>query len=1108
MKNSKIAHFAIRSLFALVSILLIVIPRAAQCQILYGTLTGNITDTSGGAVPGAKVTAEDEGTGLSRTTVASKGGLFVITNLAPGSYKVTIEAKGFGPKSVEHAVVNANTVRRVNVSVAVAAQASEITVQADDTVLQTDRADINHQITGKQADSLPSINTTGRSFQALYKILPGFTPPTELNSVGANPQRSMSSFVNGNQQTSNNTRIEGASVDAGYLPRNAAYVPPIEAIETVNIAAGSFDAEQGNAGGASVNITLKSGTNQFHGAGWEYHTNSALKARDYFYCLYSCPGNPNQPPKNILNQYGGSMGGPILKNRLFFFSDVEQTQNRQAISSTVTIPTNSLQGGAFAGTGTTIYDPTTGTATGTGRTPFAGGTIPSSRIDPAAAYMAALLPTPNQSVFPNNYLATGDFSLDRLNADLKIDFAATPKFNTFARYSASSSSIFDPPSLGAAGGAAIDGGQPGNSTGWIQSGSLGGTYVITPTTVLDGVIGYTHLDLAGKDTDINQNYGLNQLRIPGTNGSDLLQGGYPAFTLTGFASLGNSTSSNPFQFRDSNTNMRVNLGAIRGKHSVRFGFDYAKSSINDFQPQTSFGPRGGFKFTGGLTALNGGSAPNLYNSWADFLLGLPQSMGKDVQYENPATARTPSYAFYARDQYQIARKLTIDYGVRYELYAAPTRDHYQAERYDPATNTVYRGGYNTGHGILAPRLGLAYRVTNKTVIRAGYGISSDPVGFYKLRNFYPATISTQYSGANSYQAAGSLRTGLPPVVGPDLSQSSFLLPTTVGTSTFPKDYNRGYIHSFNLTIQREFGKGFDLQTSYVGNIGVRMPANVQINAAGPGGGNTGRAFYAATGQTSDIQEYEPFKNSYYNALQSKLTRRLRDGLALGASYTYSKAIDYLDDNDSGLTFAWAPMYERNKALAGFDRTHNLQVYGTYELPFGKGKNWIRSGFLAQLIGGWQLNWVMSRTSGTPFTVTASSTSLNAPDNTQTAQQVVSSVSILGGHGSGAPYFNPTAFLPVTTVAFGNSGRNILRGPSVFNLDSSIFRVFRIGERVQIQFRAECFGLTNTPQFGNPNANVSNATFNSDGSLKSLGTYDQITSATGARQSRFAVKVLF
>lgn len=1091
----------------LLSALCVFYPPRAQAQVLYGSLTGSVTDASGNAIPNAKIDVANPATGFARTVNTDDRGAYLISDLQQGIYRLTVASPAFGTLIENNVAIDANNIRRVDAKLQLAQVSQSVTVAAAEVTLQTDRADINNQLRSSQITDLPLINSQGRNFQALFKILPGFTPPVEVHSDAGNPQRSMATQVNGMPQSSNATKLDGATISYPWLPRLVAYLPPVEAIETVNLVSNSFDAEQGMAGGAAINVAIKSGTNAFHGAGWEYHTNSALKARSYFYCLYSCTGDPDHAPKNLNNQFGVAVGGPIKKNKLFFFSDWERTTRRQAASALRTVPTNALRGGNFNGTGITIYDPSTGNSDGTGRTPFLNNTIPTNRIDPASAYLNTLIPQPNQTVFPNNYLSIGGYSLTRDNVDFKVNYTASEKAQVFARYSFAPTLVFDPPSLGAAGGDATNGGQPGRAPGLVQSAGVGGNYTIAPNLLFDLAVGYTRLRISAENVDIDKNYGLDVLHIPGTNGVNRLQAGYPRFTFTNFSSLGNPNVSNPFLFRDPQYVTSENLSWNKGAHSFRFGFEYSKFDINHFQPQASNGPRGGFNFSGGLTSLNGGTATSPYNSYADFLLGLPYTMGKDVQYENPATVRMGSFGFYARDQWQVTRQLTVNYGARYEYYAAPTRDHFEAERYDPNTDKVYRGGYDVGLGQIAPRLGLAYRLNTKTVIRAGGGISVDPTTFRYLRDAYPATISSQFSGGTTYQNAGTLRIGIPEVVGPDLNQKVFTLPAAVGTTTFPQTFNRGYIESYNLTVQRDAGAGFNVQMAYVGSRSIRQTVIQNINAAGPGGGSAGRALFPSFGRIANVNSFVPFNSAYYNSLQTQITRRVGRSL-LGVTYTFSRAVDYADDSDSGLTFNWVPMLQRNKAVAGFDRTHNLQFYGNYPLPFGTAGKFLKSGFASKAAGGWQTNWIMSRTSGTNFTVGTSGTSLNAPGNTQTADQVLPTVAIPGGHGSGQPYFDPLAFAPVTAVRFGNTGRNILRGPGVFNLDASLFREFKLTERFGFQLRSEVFGVTNTPQFGNPGATVSSATRNADGSIRSFGGYTEITSAVGERIIRFAAKFTF
>jgi hypothetical protein len=539
---------------------------------------------------------------------------------------------------------------------------------------------------------------------------------------------------------------------------------------------------------------------------------------------------------------------------------------------------------------------------------------------------------------------------------------------------------------------------------------------------------------------------------------------------------------------------------VRTRHSIRFGFDFVKYGINHFQPQLKYGPRGGFNFTGGLTTRSGGAASNSFNGWADFMLGLPQAMGKDYQFINPGTVRESSTGIYARDQWQARKNLTITYGFRYEMYPLSSRDHFGFNRYDPTTNLVLLGGLggvpndtgvDAGRGVLAPRLGIAWRLGQKTVIRTGYGFTVDPNNFRAMRDAYPAVISQQLSGATSFVAAGSLTTGLPPVTFPDLNSGKLVFPTGLGTSTYPDHIRRGYIESYNFTIQRQLPWGLNFQTGFVGTHSIRQFAHVNINVAGPGAGNAGLPLNKLWGNTSSIVVVEPFNSSRYNSIQTQAVKRIRGASQVRLAYTFGKAIDYSDNSDSGLSWPLPSIQYRNKAVAGYDRTHNLKLYGSYELPFGRGHQWLNHGVGKAIAGGWQINAVTGWVSGSPFTVASSGTSLNSPGNTQTADQILPDVEIFGGL---TPYFDPKAFTGVTAVRFGNTGRNILRGPGYFNMDSSVFRTFPVRERIRLQFRAEAFNTTNTPRFGNPAATVTS------------GGFGNITSASNERQLRFAMKL--
>lgn len=1089
--------------------LLTAIPAIGTAQVLYGALLGRVTDAAGAILPGARISVTNKSTGQQRETVADESGAFAFRDLQVGAYDIQITQAGFKSYTKSGVAVGLNSTVREDVQMEVGGTSETVTITAAAPILQTDRADVSNQLDKAQITNLPI--GAGRNFQQLYKLIPGASAPADAHSDAGNPQRALVTNFNGASHSNNNTRLDGATVSYPWLPHIVAYVPPQDAVETVNVVTNSFDAEQGMAGGAAVNVQIKSGTNQFHGSLHEFHTNSRMRARNFFYY------QPGSLPKNIFNQFGGTIGGPVIKNKLFFFSSWERTVRRQNASAFRTLPTAALRQGDFSGTGARIYDPETGTANGVGRTLFPGDRIPSNRIDPIVQKLIALIPAPNLvSATPaNNYFASGTYEFDRDNYDFKVNYIPSDKSTLFVRYSISPSQIFDPPSLGAAGGDALAGGQPGNAPGRVQSTAIGGTYTLTPALLLDGNIGFTRQRLGAQNVDIDKNYGLD-LGIPGTNGPDRLQGGYPRFTISGFSAIGNPNVSNPFLFRDNQYVAAGNLSWSRGAHNLRFGGEYTYYTINHFQPQAAYGPRGGFNFSGGLTALNGGSAPTLYNGWADFLLGLPQAMGKDLQNINPAAVRMPGWGIYARDQWQVTRNLTLNYGTRFERYPFATRDHRGAERYDPVSDRVLIGGLGStpentgvavGAGQFAPRLGIAWRATEKTVVRLGYGISVDPNSFRNMRDAYPATISLQISGASSFQAAGLLRNGLPAINSPDISSGSITLPTNIGTQTFPETFNRGYIQSLNLTLQRDIGWGFTVQGAYVATRAIRQTANVNINAGEVGLGNPGRAL-ARFGRIANINMLVPFNTATYDSFQTQVNRRLNPAAQIGLTYTFSKAMGYADNSDSGLTFHSVSQWARNRARTSFDRTHNLQVYGVYELPFGAGKRWATSGPASWLAGGWQLNSIVSRISGTPFTVTSAGTSLNAPGNTQTAD-LVGPVRITGGIGRGASWFDPTAFAPVTAVRYGTLGRNTMRGPGVFNMDASIFRNFKLTERFMLQFRTEVFNLTNTPAFNNPGSNASSPTRRADGSIINNNGFSEITSAQGTeRQFRFALKLTF
>jgi outer membrane receptor protein involved in Fe transport len=1113
----------------------------AQAQVLYGSLTGSVVDPSQSAVPGATVEALNNATGVVKRSTTNEAGIYLFNDLLPGTYKVTVSSASFATVVQEGLVIEANRQRRFDAALRIAQVAESISVVAAAEALQTDRADVNVNVTARQITNIPVGGSMGRNFQSLMAIVPGAVMYGEQNSDAGNPQRAISVNVNGVSRLQNNTKLDGSSIIYPWLPTNVAYVPSTEAIETVNIVTNSFNAEQGMAGGAAVNVIIKSGTNDFHGTGWIFNSNHKFKARNFF---QTTPQNP----KNIINQFGLNFGGPVripklvdLRNKVFFFVNWERTTRRQtAPPRFFSVAPADLRGGDFSATGTVIYDPESASDP-TQRQPFAGNKIPSNRFDLAAVELIKRLPLPTltSAGYVNNFVTAGSSPFNRDNVDIKVNHVVSPSLSYFGRYSISPHDIYDPPAFGDAVGDASLGGQLGYALGRTQIAGAGLTYTITPTILLDTTLGFTRQRLGAQGPDLGTNYGLEVLNIPGTNGPSVTQSGMPAFQFNGWSNLGNANTGSPFIFRDNQYVANANLGWNRGAHNLRFGFDYMNQQINHFQPQggTFQTARGTFTFDGNATALQNGAAANRFNSWAAFLLGLPSRAGKVEQLRDPNSLRIPIMAWYAQDQWQVTRKLTMNLGVRWEYYPFPTRDWGGVSRFDPSDGLVYIGGagntpldtgVDNGKGQLVPRFGLAYRLDNKTVIRAGYGMSVDPRTFVEFRNAFPINFAWEIPQAtlggvtNPYIPVTTLRLGLQPDryrQPVDLTQGTIRLQGGTGTVTVPGESRRKYVQSWNFVLQREFRSGLVGQAGYIGTRATGQMANVALNAAAPGTGTAGRALYQKFGLTADINSIEPYKTATYDALQTQLVQRW-SASQIGVVYTWSKAINYAD-NDANPRIQWQPAANLNRGLASYDRTHNFQTYWVVDSPFGGSGAWATSGLSSKLLGGWQLSGILSAMSGFPLTIVQNNANnLNAPSSGQVPDQVRSEVAIRGGVGPGQPWFDTSAFAAVNIPAgqpqrFGNAGRNNVRGPGFFNTDLGLFRTIDVTERVHMQVRAEALNVFNHPNFAlglqwDGNTNVSdpsqfgiiNYTVGGNGASGNSGK------GTGERQFRFGLRFFF
>jgi hypothetical protein len=1075
----------------------------ASAQVLYGSIVGNVNDRTGAAITDATVSVTQPATGFSRQTRTNDTGQFQFPTVPGGIYEITVSKTGFTTFSSKDVNVSPNAVSRVDASLEVGAVTESIRVEAAPAALQTDRSEVRSEITTKQFENAPL--PPGRNYSHMFKILPGFTYPRNGNGPSVDPSRAALYNVNGTTRQSNSVRIEGSGVNQIWLPHLPGYTPALESIDSVNITTNSFDAETGLAGGAAVNVSIKSGTNELHGSAFEYHNSNATKAKPFLLP----PGE--RDPKAIFNQMGGTIGGPIVRNKLFFFGSYEGTYDRQFASRLETIPTHAIRRGDMSASPTPMYDPATGNANGTGRMPFPGNQIPVGRMDPIALRIQSMLPDPTYDSLTANLFANGAYRFNSQKMDAKLNWNATDKLTLFGRGGLQDHNFESGPVLGELVGVPFyaPASVAGPTYGTTGNMAVGATYVLTPGFFLDGNFGYTAYDANSQELGLGKNLGSDFLGIPGTNGPRHFEGGWPRFSVSNYTVMGaQGSSSRPFYNRDPRYQMVANATWTKGAHSVRFGFDSSHQQINHTQVEfvgALHGPSGGFTFAGGPTTLSGGPSSNQFNTWSAFLLGLPTGIGRIRQIPDEYTVRTWMHSLYIRDQWQVNRKLTLSLGTRWEYFPMPRRVDRGLENYNPDTNKMEVCGVGSvpldcgveqSKRLFAPRVGFAWRVKEDFVMRAGYGITVDPYSLARpMRTNYPLLVVLNINGPNSFQPAGRLRDGIPLIPTPDLGNGTIDIGPQVAANSLEKKYQRGYIQSWNFSLQKTLAWGFVGQAGYVATRQINRVGFRELNYAPVNGGNNGRLLAAKFGRTAETRLVAPIGNSHYDSLQAMLERRFSAGLHLGVAYTWSKSIGICcSENSDGLSAIQIPeYYHLNRSVTASDTPHNLTINGLWELPFGRGRRWASNhGAINWLASGWQVNGILSAVAGSPFYVTSSATSLNAPGSTQRADQVKDKVEILGGAGRGQSYFDPFAYRPVTEARFGTAGFNSLRGPGIFNLDLGVFREFRLTERWRVQFRAEAFNSTNTPHFANPGTNVSNLQLNPDGSVRSLGGYTEIT----------------
>jgi carboxypeptidase family protein/TonB-dependent receptor-like protein len=1089
------------------------VPTAAQ--ILYGSVVGVVKDPQGALIPGVTVTITNKDTGLARETTTNEQGAYSLINVQQGTYDVKVSLTGFREFVRTSVPVTIGEISRVDVTLEVGTMTETVTVASESSLLQTDKADVSTELKSEAITAMP-LNRF-RNYQALINLVPGTTPMAFGNAETDTPARSLATNVNGQANTNNSTRTDGATNMNIWLPNHNMYISPADTIDTVNVSTSSFDAEQGMAGGAAITVVTKSGTNNFRGSGFEFYNADKLNARPYFF------GTSGKPPKLPveMNNFGGTFGGPIQHDRMFFFSSYEGYRRTNSLNTFFSVPTEAMRNGDLSaavnnnGAQQIIYNPFTGT-NGVGRVPLAGNQV--TAIDPIARKILSLYPLPNVAGFglgglSNNYTRQETRTVNRDNYDVKVNFNRSAAHQLWGKFSFMDAVVDDLTNyLGPDPNASGDGGFTK-----VYSVTGGQTWNLNASTLLDTTFGFARQkqDVLGPDFNAG-NFGLQTLGIPGTNDAglnDQRYAGYPVFN-TGFSAVGNRDGWNPI-FRDERTySLATNLTKIKGRHDLRTGYSVNFLYLDHWQPESG-NPRGSFSFSGNTTALptgNGGQTPNIYNTFATFLMGLTSSVGKSVQNEL-MTGREWQHALYIRDRWTPTSKLTLDLGLRWEYYPIMTRANGRGlERLDLQTLEVLiggRGGVPKNVGLeaskdnFAPRLGAIYRLNQETVVRAGYGVTYNAMGWARpMRGDlqYPITLATTFTQPLQFQWYGTLAQGIPAVLGPDQSTGRVALPNSVGMTTpEPGNVDRGRVQTWNAAIERRLPLDISVDVAYVGAKGTGGYAWIDLNLPTTlGGGAQSRPYFISHGRQLDVNSWGARLDTDYDSLQVAINRPFKNRLMLKGAYTLSRSMNESnDDGRTGLAMGSHPLYQdRSWALASFDRTHNFQMGFVYQLPWqNQGSGY--DNVLKAILGDWQLNGVFAAFSGTPFTITASGTSLNTPGISQTAN-MNGEWKVIGDIGANQLWFDKTPFSQPTGVTIGNTNRNQFRGPGGWTLDASIFRTLPLGAQRRLELRIEGGNILNHPIFGNPSSDVNSGTFGQVTGIVGGGSYIERNVKLGVR----------
>lgn len=1142
---------------------------AALAQAGQAELTGEVRDTAGAGVKGATVTAAHVETQEVATVTTGEDGIYTITKLRPGIYTITVSAASFRRVAREGVRLTTGERIRVDLNLSAGEMSDEITVSADASLLRAESSSLGQVISNRRIVDLP---LNGRNFFSLITLSPGVAAPPPTTAGPSLPR------INGGRPRVNEFLYDGITA-LQPEPGQVAFTPVIDAIQEFKLEINSPPAEFGRFNGGVINLTTKSGTNDFHGAGFEFLRNEALNARNFF--APATAANPNKPVFRR-NQYGFAVGGPIIKERTFFFGDFQGT--RQSIGRVLTsnVPTLAQRGGDFsANLGAPLFLQTTATTasattvnTGTpinvvdtngntiqaragqifrisDRRAYAGNIIPPADFDSVARRLLDRYPLPTSSGAANNFRRVANEATTQDQFDVRLDHHFSDRNQLFGRFSFFNEDTTPVTPLP-------------DGSGNIAQGALGmqksrgyqavGNYqkVVSATMLNELRIGYTRRSLDRRAL-LLESPPSQSLGLPGIPPNGAFQSELPTFTIAGLQQLGPSTNTDSL-FNTDLTQIFDSLGWQRGKHSMKFGVDFRAERLNVLQPPS---PTGIFNFTAPFSNSRGtpntvGTQPGNAttgsllsglsgNALASFLLGQVSNFSIDLQRQT-LHPRAKILEFFAQDDLKMTSRLTVNAGLRYTLNFPSTETDDQGAIFNPQTQQLEYLGQNgfpdTARELhklnFGPRLGLAYRFTNKTVVRAGYGlIWQEQAGIttpFTIPQFPFIQTVTQRS-----------LDGIVPAfvlsAGPNVQPISPTPDAGLGQGVFSvdRDLSSGYAQQWNLAIQRELTSNLVVEVAYAGSkiTHVGLP-DTNINqltveqlaqgtallqqVANPYFGQIPRASSLGDPTIPRAQLLRPFPrfttvslyrnnvgNQSYNALQAKLEKRLSHGLAFLVSYTRSKLIDDAGSVfDSSIVtgpvanFPVADSFNRalEKDVSTGDIPNVLVTSFTYDLPFGKGRLFSLGGIADKVLGGWEIAGAILWQSGLPIPVTQI-TNFNAFAGFGTQRpNILRDPALPSDQRGTSRWFDTSAFSVAPQFTLGTASRNPVRGPGFRTADLAFIKRTAFGETRNVEFRTEIFNLTNTPPLGNPNGVLGNAAF---------GT---ITSAGDPRVIQFGLKVNF